>query len=586
MAGGYKLQLLKKSVMYLGHDVEPGKYGLKTYGKKLLEKLPEIGGRKSLQKALGMMNLLKPHVVGFSEKCGPFYDVVKEKGRPENWSELNREFKRVVSGVLKENKELAMLDEDGSYGLYTDWSSGAVGYVLTQGKRIVELGSCRNQGWHSKCSSHLGETYSLVWALKHVYPIVRGCQVRVYTDSQSLTERIGDTSMWEKEKDVRMVRMLFYLQTHFSLGYELTVTHLDGVRNELADLLSRWSVEAPTTCMPAMTTTWATRQGWIDDAHRGHFSADTTWRILQRRGQDVPRQEVDEFVKRCIPCQKFRMRYRTVPWGCMDGQFDFGKTLGMDAIGPLPESPEGYKYLLTLIDHGSRYPMALPVRSPSSTEAIRLVTRWVGLFGRPENILTDNARAFRDSRQFREWAEQNRIGVDFTPPYAHKSAGMVERLHRVINDRLRKLREERGLAVGRWVELMPDTLQFIRDCPSRATGATPRELMMGVDERGRQLSATEWTRVRGHAIRIGRAQRQKRNAAQLTFQPGTTVGDWVWVWNHGRQRQVGRKLQPYWAGPFEVTRVISEHRCEVRQVGVPNARRQVQHQDFLLPYVA
>ena len=35
--------------------------------------------------------------------------------------------------------------------------------------------------------------------------------------------------------------------------------------------------------------------------------------------------------------------------------------VAVDVVGPLPRTPRGKKYLLTLIDHGSRYPEVIPM---------------------------------------------------------------------------------------------------------------------------------------------------------------------------------------------------------------------------------
>ena len=42
--------------------------------------------------------------------------------------------------------------------------------------------------------------------------------------------------------------------------------------------------------------------------------------------------------------------------------------VGMDLVGPLPETPRGNKYILTLTDYFSKWPEAAALRSKASEE--------------------------------------------------------------------------------------------------------------------------------------------------------------------------------------------------------------------------
>ncbi|KAI8487212.1 hypothetical protein Bbelb_350100 [Branchiostoma belcheri] len=55
------------------------------------------------------------------------------------------------------------------------------------------------------------------------------------------------------------------------------------------------------------------------------------------------------------------------------------RRLGIDIVGPLPRSWSGNKYVLTIIDHGTRYPEAIPMQSMEATCLANILTRQ--LFG-------------------------------------------------------------------------------------------------------------------------------------------------------------------------------------------------------------
>ncbi|XP_066982648.1 uncharacterized protein [Macrobrachium rosenbergii] len=66
----------------------------------------------------------------------------------------------------------------------------------------------------------------------------------------------------------------------------------------------------------------------------------------------------------------------------------------VDVVGPLPQSG-GTRYLLTVIDHSTRWPEATPMTEASTSAcAEALLSSWIGRFGVPDNITTDRGLAF------------------------------------------------------------------------------------------------------------------------------------------------------------------------------------------------
>ena len=57
---------MQEKVHFLGHQVQMGKYDMESMLDKLDNSLPIIEGRKTLQRALGFLNTLKPHVQGYA----------------------------------------------------------------------------------------------------------------------------------------------------------------------------------------------------------------------------------------------------------------------------------------------------------------------------------------------------------------------------------------------------------------------------------------------------------------------------------------------------------------------------------------
>ena len=68
--------------------------------------------------------------------------------------------------------------------------------------------------------------------------------------------------------------------------------------------------------------------------------------------------------------------------------------VALDIVGPLPMTKEGFKYLLTLIDFGSRFPEAIPQKKVDAASICEALLKIFCCFGVPEEVLMDNGTNF------------------------------------------------------------------------------------------------------------------------------------------------------------------------------------------------
>ena len=167
----------------------------------------------------------------------------------------------------------------------------------------------------------------------------------------------------------------------------------------------------------------------------GHRGGDSTLSCLRRKyfWPGMVR-EVRKWVKKCIACVKRKasqvkqglMKIRTYaqPWD----------TVGIDLIGPFPETTTSYKYVLTATDFFSHYTVVAPLSDKSAkTVAYNLFNHVICVQSCPKKFMSDRGTEFLNPI-INELCELLSIKKVYTSAYRPQANGGTERVHQFIND--------------------------------------------------------------------------------------------------------------------------------------------------------
>ena len=106
-------------------------------------------------------------------------------------------------------------------------------------------------------------------------------------------------------------------------------------------------------------------------------------------------KDVAEFCRKCETCQRVNSKFdKQQPELHPIPVSDVWKRIGIDLIGPLPETPRGNKYIITATDYFSKWPEAAAL--PDKT-ALGVADFLISLFcrhGWPEIVQSDQGREF------------------------------------------------------------------------------------------------------------------------------------------------------------------------------------------------
>ena len=147
--------------------------------------------------------------------------------------------------------------------------------------------------------------------------------------------------------------------------------------------------------------------------------------------------------------------------------------LHIDIVGPLPEAI-GHRYLPTIIDRFTRWPVTIPLRDVSTeTVSKNSLREWIAVFGYPLIITTDRGPQFQ-STLFDELTKLFGVKHIKKTAYHPCANGLIERFHRQLKTALTANNDFKT-----WFENLPLVLLSIRNVIKEGLGCRASEIVLG-----------------------------------------------------------------------------------------------------------
>ena len=207
----------------------------------------------------------------------------------------------------------------------------------------------------------------------------------------------------------------------------------------------------------------------------GHLGRDNTQaKIKARFYWPSITKDVQDFVQTCDVCQRTNKAFKKnrgelQPIPVEPKPFH---RLGVDLVGPLPETKDGYKYFITAVDAYTKWVESEPLKTKSAVEVAKFLNHVICRHGCFDIQLNDQGCEFVN----KESSELHRLtGVHqkMTTAYHPQCNGLTERQNLTTQNMLLKYLDNQD----EWADILQSVLLAYRTSKHASTGFSPFYLL-------------------------------------------------------------------------------------------------------------
>ncbi|CAB0008807.1 unnamed protein product [Nesidiocoris tenuis] len=629
-----KCHFLQKQVHYLGHIVSAE--GIQPDDRKLeaVRNYPVPTSVKHVRAFVGLCSYYRRFVKSFASIAHPLTHLTKKDVHFQWGSEQQLAFE-TLKERLTSPPILAYPDFTSSFILATDASGCGVGAVLSQlhnGKEhpVAYASRALNKAEMNYSATEL-ELLAIVYAVNYFHQYLWGSHFTIITDHAALRYLHQ-----MKDSNSRIMRWSLLLEE-----YAYTPKYKKGTINSNADGLSRAFAVVETLSSDQFIAQQAqdsfcnrvkntpkycntgdgvlakhTRQGLRivvpsslrlkvlalnhstpQGGHCGHrktYQATSSKYFWPGMAKDVA-----SFVRRCPQCALVKDHGRVKPpMGKFNDPKQAFEAISIDIVGPLPPTPDGFKYILTVIDQFSRFVQFYALKTQTAEEIAQKLVAHFCRFGTSKRLLSDQGRNLT-SELVRHLCEFFQVDKVQTTAYHPAGNGRCERVHRTmarllahfVNDNQTDWEAKLPLAelvinshVNETTTYPPFTVVFGRDMPTPARddltlspSIEPYALQV---EELRETLKQLWEEVdRMHTLHSSRAKDRHDRSCNA---PSFAVRDMVYLYTPAVKKGKTKKFNKFWAGPYKIVKVHSDQNVTLKM-----GRRETRvHTSRLKPFIS
>ena len=342
--------------------------------------------------------------------------------------------------------------------------------------------------------------------------------------------------------------------------------------------------------VPAALQLDVIRENHRDGMMGHHGITKTILAIRQRYHFKKLRAAVTQYIAKCVTCIRAKsfQHEHTAPLSPMFAPDPFN-AIAMDLYKPGTTLPNGYRYVLTVVDMCTRWVQFVPLKSKFAAEVmLALCHTWFAVHGVPQFILSDRGKEFMGVVS--TICEAAKIKQIRTTPQHPQSNGLCEVQHKTLTREL-KIRLARRYK-PMWSDLLPEIqfainvsvdeltpgispFQLVFGRRPRLTGAdvtfpkkvlpspnVPAEKRRFVQQMCERMQSVRWAGLERQLHRKQLLRHKHDRSSKRAVRTGPVRGDLVYRYNKTSQP----KLQYQWSGPTWLVIQTKDNTCMLRSL--------------------
>ena len=528
-----KCAIKQKSITFFGNiyscnGVQPDPSKIRD-----IQNMPEPTNKDDIQRFMGMLNYLAPYIPRLAESAYPLRDLLK-KDVPWTWDENYSKCYQDLKSMITTEACLIYYDAKETLSLEVDASQKGLGVALVQNDKPIAFGSKTLTECQSRYSNIEREMLAIVHGIQryHTYlfgkpfivvtdhkPLVTICSKPIHTAPPRLQRMLLKiqgyqyTITYRPGPQMVMADVLSRLPNPDNNAPVKLDEHVDCLNiaminfsPEKQDQLRHETAKDPALCFlrdviirgwpdkikelqPSIRAYWSYRDELsvesgivvkgrqviipeslkndiLRQLHNGHQGIEKTRRLARDCVYwNNINLDIEKLCKSCTTCAKHQDGNPKEPLTPHETPTKPWQYLASDLF-----EANGKHYLL-IVDRYTKFPIMEELSTPASSKQIADRMRlYMSLFGRPEEVMTDNGpqytgQAFK--RLLHDWSVRH---ITSSPHYP-RSNGFIERHVRTIKATVKKCLEDG--------EDPHKGLLNIRATPLDSELPSPAEMMLG-----------------------------------------------------------------------------------------------------------
>ena len=309
---------------------------------------------------------------------------------------------------------------------------------------------------------------AVVESIRHFKPYLSFNKFLLRTDHQALTAL----------KNTKNSSSLLFRWSLFLSEFEFDIEYIKGDTNP-ADALSRKSICSIIDSNITVIVDDDIKNQIITYYHlylaHGGISS-MIYNIKKKYFWNGMFVQIKKYVDSCIDCQKSANCIRNNSYKMAEVS-EIGELVELDIVGPLPISSYGSKFIITFINHYSKFAIAkaIPAKSAFCVRDFLDSKIAKGFPYKIKTILSDNGLEFK-SEIVQEYARIKEFVWKFGAPYHPQSQGLVERFNGSL---IRKLKKLCSYGSKSWANRPNMAVNGYNYSFSRPLGCSPIEIISG-----------------------------------------------------------------------------------------------------------